>query len=447
MNTQTRVQIAQQHTLSYSQIQSLNILAMTTAEFSAFCQQEQIDNPLLEQSEPNDPLDHYLAEQHWLNQHSTFTAHASSSPDEQRMMDIPYHDQNELQLFLLSQVNEKKVGQEMYRLLYYLINCLDEYGFLCISPEQLAAELKINRSLMQQAVNHLQSLEPAGVGARDITDCLLLQLERTRERTPLMERILYEHLEEVANAKYRVIAQSCGVSVEQAKACVRRIAALDPHPCADLSSGRPTEYLSPDLIAHHNSSGWDIEINDQYIGELRMNSCYLKLAERAATQEEREYFSNKIEQARTTLRMIEQRRQTILSVTKEILYQQTDFALLGRAPRTLTQQQVAYTLGIHTSTVSRAIRGKYIQLPRGVFPLYIFFHTSAGVHQKSSISREQVKRQVQQLIIHEDPHQPLRDQDIADQLTALFHLPVSRRVVAKYRSELGIKNVYDRQCG
>ena len=139
-----------------------------------------------------------------------------------------------------------------------------------------------------------------------------------------------------------------------------------------------------------------------------MNSCYLKLAEHAATQEEREYFSNKIEQARTTLRMIEQRRQTILSVTKEILYQQTDFALLGRAPRTLTQQQVAYTLGIHTSTVSRAIRGKYIQLPRGVFPLYIFFHTSAGVHQKSSISREQVKRQVQQLIIHEDPHQPLR---------------------------------------
>ena len=137
----------------------------------------------------------------------------------------------------------------------------------------------------------------------------------------------------------------------------------------------------------------------------------------------------------------------MLSVTNEILYQHTDFALLDRETRTLKQQQVAYTIGIHTSTVSRAIRGKYIQLPRGVFPLYIFFHTSAGVHQKSSISREQVKRQVQQLIIHEDPHQPLRDQDIADQLTALFHLPVSRRVVAKYRSELGIKNVYDRQCG
>lgn len=447
MNMQTRVQITQQHTLAYAQIQSLKILAMTTEEFAAFCQQEQLDNPLLEQSEPSDRFEQLLSEQRWLELHSTPTRHTACCQDEQRMMDIPYRDQNELRLFLLSQVNEKAISPTVYQLLGFLIDFLDEQGFLCIAPEQIASDLKISRPLVLQAVHLLQSLEPAGVGARDLADCLLLQLARTNERTPLMERILCEHLEEVANAKYRSIAKSCGVSVEQARACVQRIASLDPRPCAGLAVHNTVEYIIPDLIARYNPDGWEIEINDHYIGELRINPYYLTLAEHAASQTERDYFARKLEHARTTLRMIEQRRQTILSVAGTILQLQQDFALSGGAPQTLTQQHVARRLGIHLSTVSRAIRGKYIQLPRGVFPMRIFFNISAGTQQKTSISREQVKQQVHRLISNENPRHPLRDQDIANQLTQLFHLPISRRVVAKYRSELGIKNVYDRQCG
>ncbi|MDY3617606.1 RNA polymerase factor sigma-54 [Agathobaculum sp.] len=445
MDLHTEIQVTQKHTLALAQMQSLRVLAMNAQELAAFFQKEQLENPLLEMEEPQsaERLEALVSEQQWLQRKETRNCVSAGTDDEAAWNDIPCSDSTDLRTFLLSQVNERQLGPRLYRLLVRLVECLDEYGYLNADPEQLADMLPGDLQSVRHAWELLRSLEPAGVGARDLSDCLLLQLARQKICTPLLEQILTEHLTDIAAGRFHAVAKACGVSLEKVKGALRSIRSLNPRPGAEFASGR-AQYLSPDLLASYEQGRWEIELNDNYVGSIHISPAYLALARQAATEKDRTYFAEKIERAKFVIRTVEQRRQTIISVAQCVLRHQTNFALHGGSPGPLTLQTVADELDIHPSTVSRTVRGKYVQCPRGVLPFRSFFDTAAGRGGTAECSRDAVKRRLEDLITREDAAHPLRDQTLAEQLGEEFHMSVSRRVVAKYRTELGIKSVYER---
>lgn len=445
MNLHTEIQVAQKHTLAQAQVQSLQVLAMDAQQLEEFCQKEQLENPLLEIEPPcqEEKLGKLVAEQQWLNRQDRRSATWRGADEESSWNEIACDSGTELRTFLLSQVNERQLAPGVYRMLVRLVDCLDEYGYLNAGPEQLACVLSADLPLVRRAWELLRSLEPAGVGARDLTDCLLLQLARQGKRTPVLDKLLSEHLSDLAAGRFHAAAKACGVSLEKVKTALRSIRTLDPRPGAGFSPGR-AEYLSPDLLASHGENGWEVELNDRYVGSLHISPAYLALAKQAATEKDRAYFAEKIERAKFVLRTVEQRRKTIVQVAECVLRHQTPFALHGGAPAPLGLNTVADELGMHPSTVSRAVREKYVQCPRGVLPLRCFFDAAAGRGGTAECSREIVKRKLAEMIAGEDAAHPLRDQTLAGLLGDMFHIPVSRRVVAKYRAELGIKSVYER---
>ncbi len=347
---------------------------------------------------------------------------------------------------LTSQLRFAESDERRLEIGEYMIGCIDDRGYLTSSIAEVAAELGASEDDVESLLRVIQSFEPPGVGARDLPECLLIQLAIANESESLAARIIRERFAELSDRRYPDIARSLKVSVADVQAAADHIARLNPKPGFAYASEEP-KYVTPDLVVERIGERYVVLVNDRNLPRLRISSTYesvLRDRERANAPT-RDFVKERLSSARWLINTIEQRRKTMVRVMECIVEMQHDFFEKGiQALKPLTLAQVATVVEVHESTVSRVTKSKYVQTPRGVFELKFFFSGGLSTDDGTDVSAKAVKQEIAQMVAAEDPHQPLSDQQIADTLKRKG-LNIARRTVAKYRDQLLIQPARQRR--
>ena len=316
----------------------------------------------------------------------------------------------------------------------FLIGCIDRQGYLRTPLSEVARATQVSEEEAAAVLRVLQGFEPAGVGARDLAECLRLQAERRGIYEGLVARLIDHHLDGIAAGEVKEIASAEGVRPADVQLAIDIIRTLNPKPGAAYGAETPG-YITPDVIVRRQGSGYRVELNDEGVPQLRISKLY-QHAE-GLDSDTQAYISGRFRAALWLLKSIESRRTTIRRVVEEIVRRQR--ACIEQGPAALvpmTMQEVADAIGVHESTVSRAAAGKYVELPRGIVPMKSFFTANLAAGGAAAYSAVQVKRALTALIEGENPAKPLSDAKLAKLLEARG-CPVSRRTVVKYREQLG----------
>ena len=321
----------------------------------------------------------------------------------------------------------------------YIIESLDENGYMTSSVEEISRATGVREEKVGEALDIIHGFDPAGVGARDLSECLQLQLAARKELTPQMEEIITHHLEDIANNRLSAVARDTGMTVLQVQEAADVIRTLEPKPGRQFASQMETKYVIPDVIVEKIDNEYVVIINESSTPHLTISSYYKGLLGKAEKDQQlADYLSERVSSANWLIKSIEQRKQTIYNVVSAVVKYQKDFFDLGsKHLRTLTLKDIAEELGIHESAVSRSISGKYLQGPRGVYEIKYFF--SAGVSDQvgEGVSSNSIKEFIKEIVEGEDRHKPYSDQAMVSILKGKG-FNISRRTVAKYRDELGI---------
>ena len=404
--------------------QSLSFLQMSTEEMAEYLQELSMENPLLEPLPPKRPIESRLISMRGGR------ARRRESED----LDLPLPDRCGMSLpeSLTEQVLTMKLPARLEKALRHLIINLDERGYLLPGLRESAA-WQSEPELFDAALPLLRSLDPPGVGADDLADCLCLQLERRGLRDSTAYRICESQLEHLAKNHIHHIARALGVSESEVAEAKELIAALNPLPSNGFDDGCRNAVIIPDIILEFEEGEPVIYTGDDGLTGYGLSPYYLQMAERAdLSEEERLYFREKIEQAKWAVNCVRRRRETLLRCAEEIVNEQWDFFARGGALRPLSMGELASQLGVHLSTVSRTVRNKYLSCRRGTFPLSYFFAAEV-----SGDTTEEIVRTMRRIVSREDPRRPLSDSRICEELRRCG-FDIARRTVAKYREKENI---------
>jgi len=322
----------------------------------------------------------------------------------------------------------------------YIIGSLDDSGYLTCELEEVAHVFDVPVEEIDKVLEIIQTFDPPGVGARNLQECLLIQLKaRGLENSPAA-RIVRDHFDEFKQKKYLEIGKKLKVSVQDIQSQCKVIASLDPKPGLEVSAEDP-KYVIPDLVVDNIDGKYIVYLNDKNIPRLRVSQSYhdeLLKDIRNGDREARDFINSRLKSAKWLIQTIEQRRRTMVKVMECISRKQREFFEKGAAHlRPLTLQQVASEINMHESTVSRVTTNKYVQTPRGVYELKYFFSSSLSTADGGEVSAKSAKDKIRRIINAEDVNNPLSDQKIADILKK-EGLNIARRTVAKYREQLNI---------
>lgn len=340
---------------------------------------------------------------------------------------------------LLSQLYLLPVEKEIKNIGEFIIESLDENGYLTTPLEDIINILGSPEEKAQKALSLIQSFEPYGVGARDLKECLLIQLKNKGLLTKSLKLIVMEHLDDIASNKLQIIAKKLQISIEEAQRQSDMIKDLEPKPGRSFEGSAVTRYIIPDAYIDKIDGEYVITVNDHYGPRLVINSYYKNiLKSESKTSKASLYINDKLSSAMWLIKSIESRRSTLYNVMQAIAAYQNGFFEKGPMYlRIMTLKNIAEIVSVHESTVSRAISGKYVQTPRGLFEIKYFFKSGVDSLEGDGISSESIKRMIKDYIQSEDNSKPVSDQNIADLLVKGGFM-ISRRTVAKYRDELGI---------
>ena len=442
----------QRQQLSQQQLQNLTLLRMNTLEVREYVQELSNSNPLVELDElPQAPLPsardslpeklRWLAENDVQNHFPRPTAAEDADPLAQCANAGGLEET--LPRFIARQLDRLPLGKQEKKLIVYLAECLDADGYLRSPLDELAADVGAETTLLERALRQLQSLEPAGIGAATLSECLLLQLERSHI-TGTAAAICREHMDALARHNYRSIAQKLGVPEAEVAEAADAIRQLEPRPSAFFQTDEPVAYVLPDVYVEVHDGELAVRLSAGEQTPFHISRYYLDLLENTTDRDVKEYLTGRLRQAENVLYAIHSRASTLLRCTEVITRRQSAFFLDGGALRTLRLCDVAEALSVHESTVSRTVRGKYLQCSRGLYPLSYFFSSAAVKSSPSSPTGSEARGILKLLIENEDPARPLSDQRLCQEM-ASRGCPVSRRTVAKYRAELNIPGASGRR--
>ncbi|ACX52712.1 RNA polymerase, sigma 54 subunit, RpoN [Ammonifex degensii KC4] len=429
--------------------QAVAVLQFSTQELWQYVQQQLTENPLLElkeEGEGGEPPEEEASEDSWVD----YLCDASdlglsqqepaSSPEP-----VPVAPGPSLYEHLLQQLAFLPLNSTERAVAEFLAGNLDQDGYLRLPLAEAASLLGISEEAVARGLKVLQSLEPPGVGARDLRECLLLQLERSHPEDHLARKLVGEHLEELAEGEWAKLVRKLGVSQEELDRAVERIRQLNPRPGSNFGSNW-VEYVVPDIVVQEVEGDYEVLLNESVYPRLVINSTYRDLLRHPQLgPEAKTFLQQRLKQALWLIKNLEQRRLTLYRVAVALVEKQRSFfdqGLSGLKP--LTLREIAEEIGVHESTVSRAIANKYLQCSRGIFPLRFFFASGVSSSRGQEVAAQAVKWLIKQLIDKEDPAAPLSDQAIARELKRQG-IELSRRTVAKYRMEMGIPNAAKRK--
>ncbi len=320
----------------------------------------------------------------------------------------------------------------------HLVGSLDDRGFLTQPPADVALQTSLPLDTVQEALKVLKTFEPAGIGARDLSECLLLQLQVKNRGDSLASRIVRDHFALLTRRRIPEIARKIGAHMDDVCVAIEEIGTLDPSPGRRFADDN-NRVVVPDVTVENDRGEWKIILNSDYIPRLRISNTYKEMiAKGALSKDERDYVRERIRSGKFLINSIEQRQQTIERITREIIRVQEEFFQHGVAKlKPLTMTQIADAVGVHETTVSRAIANKFIKTPHGVFDFKFFFTPGYQAESGASVSNTSVKEMIDELVSLEDKSQPLSDQEIVAKLQEKG-INIARRTVAKYREELGL---------
>ena len=327
--------------------------------------------------------------------------------------------------------DEVKIGE-------MIIGSINDDGYLATPLEELAHATGHPREHLESMLATIQEFDPIGVGARDLKECLLLQLNRLGKGNSPAALIVQDHLDALGAKKFPVIAKALKITPEEVQDIARFIATLEPKPGRLFASESPA-YVLPELVIQKTADGYTVVLNRDQVPHLRISKHYRQLMESAdTTAEVKDYIREKVRAGAFLIKSIQQRQQTIYRIATEIVRVQKDFFDHGLSHlKPLTMSVIAGVLGIHETTVSRAIANKYAQTPRGTFEMKYFFTPGMTSSNGTQISNKTIKDSLAQMISNEDPAKPFSDQEIVEKFREQG-LKIARRTIAKYRDELRI---------
>jgi RNA polymerase sigma-54 factor len=430
--------------------QAIVVLQLSTLELAEYVQQELQENPLLELRDEEEVAatdevvdDHESFEIDWQEYFQDGSDLGYVSVPREERPEWNYQNfltgQPTLHDHLLLQLKIAATSTRELEIGTFLIGNLDANGYLKISLKEAAACLKVSLAAVWRVLQLIQRFDPPGVGARNLTECLLLQLRQRKDAPPAAEKIIRYFLTDVAGGRLKRIARRLNLSLPAVQAVVDYIRTLDPKPGRSFGGGQENRYIVPDVIIERVGGDYVVLVNDLAMPRLGINPLYQALMrqEGSCDQATRRFIESKLNAAAWLIRSLEQRRLTLYRVVSCLVQEQREFLDKGlKYLKPLTMRQVAASLGIHESTVSRATANKYVQTPWGVFELKFFF--ASGVAKKGgAAAAESIKRIIAEAISREDATNPLTDVQLQE-LLQQQGIKISRRTVAKYRDELGI---------
>ncbi len=320
-----------------------------------------------------------------------------------------------------------------------LIENIDENGYLTTTADQVAMDLGMSAENVENVLCTIQTFEPLGVGARNLKECLQIQIREDENKNPHVEKIIEDYLEDVANNRLLKISKELDIDLKEVQQICDYIKTLEPKPGRCFNSGGDrVKYITPDATIEFIDGEYIILLNDVTGPRLNINNFYRELMRQEQDTNATEFLTEKLNSAMWIIRSIEQRRITIYKVVESILKFQIDFFNIGeKGLKPLTLKEVADDIGVHESTVSRATNGKYVQTPRGLYELKFFFSSGLSSNKGGDVSSTSIKSVIKDIIEGENIRKPYSDQQISDILKEKG-ISISRRTVAKYRDELEI---------
>ncbi|KAB3530200.1 RNA polymerase factor sigma-54 [Alkaliphilus serpentinus] len=424
--------------------QAIKILQLTSIELDQFIQAQLETNPFLDINEEA-PIEHEKIDKKkeidWKeysqqqNEVSDYKGQSYNSENDFSYENIVSERQT-LQDYLINQLyltllmaSHREIGE-------YIINSLDENGYLTTDLEEIIREFNVDHTTVEGILKIIQTFDPPGVAARNLKETLLIQLDHMGVTCSKIHQIISESLEEIADNKFPHIAKKMGISVEEVQGICDFIRTLEPKPGRRFSYDR-NSYIVPDAVVKVLNDEFIIVLNDYNAPRLIIREDYKRLLMGCEEKEETiKFINDKLNSASWLLRSIEQRRQTIYNVISVIIEKQKAFFRYGKKHlKPMTLKEVADEIKVHESTVSRATSGKYVETPVGTFELKYFFSSGIEGIDGEGVSSESIKSFIKEIIDGENPKKPFSDNKIAQMLTKKG-MPISRRTVAKYRDDL-----------
>ncbi|MDK0560201.1 RNA polymerase factor sigma-54 [Clostridium perfringens] len=431
---------------------SIKLLQMSTYDLREYIEKEFSENPVLEAqyedtkevSKEQDRLEYkelvkYLESDNYGSQ-------SYGEYDEEGISPFTFISKPEsLTDYLEGQILELPIDEYMRSVCSYMVECLDQKGYLDIKKEELMNELDCSEETFNRALIVIQNLEPAGIGARDLKECLEIQLERKGENDPIVKEIIDNHLDDLADNRYQVIAKDLDITPKKAQDYGDLIKTLEPKPSRGFYTGDEVGFIIPDAEIRKIDGEFLILMKDGVLPMLSVNPLYKDILKDSTNDKEAtEYVKEKIDKAMFLIKSIEQRKSTLHKVLQKILEKQKDYFEKGeKYLKPMTLKEIAEKLEMHESTISRAIRDKYILTSMGTIKIKDLFVNSISNKEKSDGEEDvtviNIKKVLEEVIKEEDKSKPLSDQAISEILKEKG-MAISRRTVAKYREELGIKS-------
>lgn len=448
MNLELGMSLTQEQKLVMTQEMqlSINLLQMSAFELQEFVEKELQENPVLDakvsiSNENTEPELNYKELIKYF-EFDNYTHHDYEKNTDEKVSPFNFISSHKLlRDYLIDQITDLDIDESIKAVCNYIIENIDERGYMDESAQEIAEQLKISSKLAKECIKTVQTLEPDGICARDLKECLKIQLEKKGKLDNNINEIIDSYLPMLADNSYNIIARDLKISIKKAQEYGDVIKGLQPKPSSGFYTGEEVKYIAPDAYISKIDDKFNITMNEGILPKLTINSLYKEIINNENDQKAVEYVKEKIDSALFLIKSIEHRKSTIYRVLEKILDIQKDYFKYGEDHlKPMTLKEIADSLSIHESTASRAVRDKYIYTNSGTIKLKdLFTNGIASELSGGNVSSNSIKKMIKELIYKEDKLKTVSDQQICDELNR-NGMNISRRTVAKYREEMGIKS-------
>lgn len=437
------ITVKQQQKISPKAIQSLQVLSMPIMALSKFLDDFTMENPMIEleygknsEEFPNQDM----IDERFVKTYSNEQKDIMNSLAEGELFGGNYHESETLRGFLRLQLlmcnitkKQEKIGEE-------IIENINEDGYFEGDLREITYYLREDIFTGKNVLKLIQTFYPKGVGATSVAECIILQIDPEIQNYKKVIFLIENDLEDLADRKILELSRKYSLKKEELLEILAYIQTLNPRPGCEFYRKEIVNYIIPDVVIKKENSQFLIELHDNSNYAVTINEQYLHiLQDKTASDSQKDYVRKKFNEAKILMQSLKMRQSTLKKIAFYLLHVQRPFFEYGAGElRPIMMKEAAKLLGLHVSTISRAVQGKYIQTPWGIFPLKYFFSSTLSKHSKKSYSPERIKIKIKEIIEKENAHQPLSDNQIMEFLNDEEGIKISRRTIAKYRQLLGI---------
>lgn len=435
------IQQTQKLALTPQMEQSLSVLQMGTEELNQCIEEEVLSNPMLDYAKEPEKKEVRRSQGEGIGYYSRKKTEDTDYQSYLNAIADEKSEDTELAEYLRMQLYTKKISPRRQKIGEYLIECLEESGYLKMDMDELAKGIGLSKEELEREIRFMQTLEPCGVFARDLKECLLLQVQGEEQMQRQARLLIEKYLDEIAQNKIPQISKQTGLTTAEITKTIQYIKEeLEPVPGRGYGCANRNEYIYPDITVKEDEKGYRIILNKEKVHTLELNREYLPMLGQVHSSEENKYLKEQYQKAKILLRNIGKREETLAAVAEAIVDWQREFFEKGKASlKPMNLLDIAQELDVHESTVSRAVRDKYLECRWGIFELKYFFS-----NKTSDGNNCNVLTCIQEIIRSENKQKPLSDAKIAEQLEKKG-IRISRRTVAKYREQMQIPNTQMRK--